>query len=159
MVETGLLDAAAERRDTVVVPAEPTNVPWWVYVIMGIAWTWFAFIVLSFDFRTVWAVAVFAGVSFVVAGVNEIVVARSETRWRWAHVALAVLFVGAGVICLVWPEITFLALAAIVGWFLLLQGSLDVGLALMDRQGMWWLRFADSKSGPRNTCPRWTTRG
>jgi deazaflavin-dependent oxidoreductase (nitroreductase family) len=115
--------------------------PWWLFLVTGALWLWFAFIVLSFDFRTVWAVALFAGFSFMVAGLNEFVMASAVRSWRWAHLALGVLCVGAGVVALFWPAITFIALAAVIGWFLLFQGTFDVVGALVYRHELWWLRL------------------
>lgn len=118
-----------------------SRLPWWLFLLTGFGWLWFAFIVLSFDFRTVWAVAIFAGVSFLFAGVNELATASSVRDWRWLHAVLGVLSIGAGFVALVWPDITFVALAAVVGWFLLFQGTMDVVGSLMYRHDFWWLRL------------------
>jgi deazaflavin-dependent oxidoreductase (nitroreductase family) len=122
--------------------AELSRLPWWFFLLTGVAWTWFAFIVLSFNFRTVWAVALFAGFSFLAAGINELVVASSIRSWRWAHALLAVLSIGAAVVAFVWPAVTFVALAAIIGWLLLFQGTFDVITSLAYRPALWGLRLA-----------------
>jgi deazaflavin-dependent oxidoreductase (nitroreductase family) len=138
-------EAVAPERDPLVaeeVEEDLGAVPWWLFLLTGIGWLWFAFVVLSFDFRTVWAVAIFAGVSFLFAGVNEFVAASMVRDWRWAHVLLGVLCIGAGVVALAWPDITFLALAAVVGWFLLFMGTFDLITSLVYRHDYWWLQIA-----------------
>ena len=42
--------------------------PWWLFLVMGIGWLIFAWIVLSLDFTTVWAVAIWAGCGLMAAG-------------------------------------------------------------------------------------------
>lgn len=116
-------------------------IPWWLFVVTGALWMAFAFVVLSFDFRTVWAVAWFAGAAFIVAGLNEFMNASVVPNRKWLHIALGVLFVGAGIFAIAWPAITFVALAAIIGWFLLFGGVFDIVGALIDRHDLWWLRL------------------
>lgn len=116
-------------------------IPWWLFVVTGALWMAFGFVVLSFDFRTVWAVAWFAGAAFIVAGLNEFMNASVVTNRKWLHIGLGVLFIGAGVFAIAWPTITFVALAAIIGWFLLFGGVFDIVGALIDRHDLWWLRL------------------
>jgi uncharacterized membrane protein HdeD (DUF308 family) len=116
-------------------------IPWWLFLVTGALWMAFAFVVLSFDFRTVWAVAWFAGAAFIVAGLNEFMNASVVPNRKWLHIGLGVLFVGAGIFAVAWPTITFVALAAIIGWFLLFAGAFDIIGALIDRHELWWLRL------------------
>ena len=46
----------------VVVTPRPV-LPWWFFLVTGIAWLIFGWIILSFDYRTVWAVAIWTGVA------------------------------------------------------------------------------------------------
>lgn len=114
---------------------------WWLFLIAGIAWLIFAFIVLSFDFTTVWAVAVFAGFMFIFFGVNEFFTAAFVDDWKWLHVLLGVVAVAAGIIAFVWPGQTFLTLAAIIAWLLLFMGTFNIVTALLtkDENDLWWL--------------------
>ncbi|MEM9037525.1 MAG: DUF308 domain-containing protein [Actinomycetota bacterium] len=114
---------------------------WWLPLVTGIAWILFAFVVLSFDVRTVYAVAAFFGVGLVVGGLTDLAIASWVTEWRWLHVVLGVIELGAGTIALVWPDRTFLVLAALVGWFLMLVGLIDIVIALSTRKWneLWWL--------------------
>jgi uncharacterized membrane protein HdeD (DUF308 family) len=120
---------------------EQRAVSWWLFLVTGVLWLIFAFIVLSFDFKTVWAIALFAGFAFIAAGCNEFLVAMMGRSWRWAHALVGVLLVATGILAITWPDVTFLALAAVIGWFLLFQGTLDVVVSLFLRFELWWLRL------------------
>jgi uncharacterized membrane protein HdeD (DUF308 family) len=74
-------------------------------------------------------------------------VAALGRSWRWAHALFGVFMVGAGVVALAWPEATFIALAAVIGWFLLFQGTLDVVVSLFVRFQLWWLRLVVGLAG------------
>ena len=95
---------------------------WWVVLLLGILWIIYGWIVLTFTFKTVLAVAVFAGVAFIAAGITEFFFASQVDSWKWLWIILGVISVGAGIIALVWPSETFLVLAAIIGWYLMLRG-------------------------------------
>lgn len=116
---------------------------WWVPLVMGIIWVLYAFVVLSFDVATVYAIAVFFGVGLLVAGFVDLAIASGVPSWRWLHIVIGVIEIGAGVIALVWPDRTFLVLAALIGWFVLLAGILDVIVALATRRWneLWWLQL------------------
>jgi deazaflavin-dependent oxidoreductase (nitroreductase family) len=46
------------------------------------------------------------------------------------------------VVAFVWPDVTFLALAAVIGWLLLFQGTFDVITALAYKPALWGMRLA-----------------
>ena len=114
---------------------------WWLFLVAGIAWLIFAFVVLSFDFTTVYAVAIFAGFMFLLFGVNEFFEAAMVDEWKWLHALMGVIGLIAGIVAFAWPEQTFLTLAAIVAWYLLFRGTFDVVFALLTKQenDLWWL--------------------
>jgi uncharacterized membrane protein HdeD (DUF308 family) len=114
---------------------------WWLFLFSGMAWIFFAFLLLSFDMTTVWGVAVFAAVGFILGGVLELTIASAVPSWRWVHLLLGVASIGAGIVALVWPGSTFLVLAAIVGWYLMINGVVDTVVAFMARDvdDLWWL--------------------
>ena len=115
--------------------------PWWLFLITGIAWLFVAKIVLDANLETVAAIAVLAGFMFSFAAVNEFMVAAAVRSWRWLHIVFGVLFALAGIMAFVRPGGTFLSLAAIIGWFLIFKGTLDlvVSLAGRDEYELWWL--------------------
>jgi uncharacterized membrane protein HdeD (DUF308 family) len=96
--------------------------------------------VLSFDFTTVTAIALFAAASFVAAGVISLFIAASVSEWRWLHVLIGILSIAAGVLAIGRPGITFVVLAAILAWFLLFRGIFNVVFSLFNRASdYWWL--------------------
>lgn len=114
--------------------------PWWLFLVTGIAWLILAKIVLDANWGSVAAIAAMAGILFIAAGVNEFVTAGAVETWRWLHVLLGILFVLAGIFAFVRPATSFLTLAAIIGWYLLFKGFLDIVVALSNRMyELWWL--------------------
>ena len=126
-----------------VMPADRSDrLPWWVFLVMGIAWLIFAWIILSFDFTTVWAVAVWAGCALIAAGLVQFAAAMLfDGIWKWLAYGLALAGVVVGFMCLIWPGETFLVLAALIGWYLLFKGIFDIVMALAtkDEYDLWWL--------------------
>ena len=116
---------------------------WGWFLAAGIAWIVFAFFVLSFNYRTVWAIAVFFGIAFIVGGLMEFAVAAVAPGWKWLYVLIGIVSIVAGLIALMWPGETFLVLSAIVGWLLLFYGIIDIVFAFSTRhlEGLWWMQL------------------
>ena len=118
------------------------RMPWWLFLVTGIGWLIFAWIVLSFDFTTVWAVAIWAGCGIIMAGLLQFAAgALLEGFWKWLAYGLGVAGVVVGFMCLIWPGQTFLVLAALIGWYLMFKGVFDIVMALAakDEYELWWL--------------------
>jgi uncharacterized membrane protein HdeD (DUF308 family) len=116
---------------------------WWLYLVAGALWIIFGWIVLSFNFDTVWAIAVFFGFGFIIGGIMELFVGFQSESWRWLHIVFAVIAVLAGILALIWPGQTFLVLAAIIGWYVLFAGIMDIVAAISFREDneLWWLQL------------------
>ena len=116
---------------------------WGWFLAAGIAWIVFAFFLLSFNYRTVWAVAVFFGIGFIIGGIMELAVAAVAPGWKWLYILIGALSIVAGFIALIWPGETFLVLAAIAGWLLLFYGIIDIVFAFSTRhlEGFWWMQL------------------
>jgi uncharacterized membrane protein HdeD (DUF308 family) len=116
---------------------------WGWFLAAGIAWIVFAFLLLSFNYRTVWAIAVFFGIGFIVGGIMEFAVAAVAPGWKWLYVLIGIVSIVAGVIALMWPGETFLVLSAIVGWLLLFYGIIDIVFAFSTRhlESLWWMQL------------------
>jgi uncharacterized membrane protein HdeD (DUF308 family) len=116
---------------------------WWVFLLTGALWIIFGFIVLSFDITTVYAVAVFLGVGFIVGGVFELGLAGTVEDGRWINITFGIIAIIAGIVALVWPAQTFVVVAAIVAWLVLFAGILDVVVSLSSRHDndIWWLQL------------------
>jgi Short repeat of unknown function (DUF308) len=116
---------------------------WGWFLAAGIAWIVFAFFLLSFNYRTVWAVAVFFGIGFILGGLMEFAIAAVAPGWKWLYILIGIVSIIAGFIALVWPGETFLVLAAIAGWLLLFYGIIDIVFAFSTRhlEGLWWMQL------------------
>jgi uncharacterized membrane protein HdeD (DUF308 family) len=127
--------------DAMIEDARTLTRGWGWYLATGIAWLVFAFFVLSFNYRTVWAVALFFGIGFIIGGIMELGIAMVAPGWRWLHILFGVVAIIAGFMALIWPGQTLLVLGAIVGWLLLAYGIIDIVFAFMSRgiDDMWWL--------------------
>jgi uncharacterized membrane protein HdeD (DUF308 family) len=117
------------------------TVPWWVYLITAAAWFIIAWIVLRFDLRSVAAISVMAGIVILAAGLAELFNAFAAPGWRWLHGILGAVFVITGFVAFFRPGGTFAILAAIIGWYLLFKGLLDIVLAFATKEDndAWWL--------------------
>ena len=133
----------AVMTDTVMDDAKEMTSGWGWYLAAGIAWVLFSFIVLSFNFRTVWAIAIFFGIGFIIGGIMELAVAAVSPGWKWLYITIGIISIIAGIVALVWPGETFLVLAAIIGWLLLFYGIVDVVVSIGTRhiQDLWWLQL------------------
>lgn len=114
---------------------------WWLFLITGIAWLIIALIVLRFDTTSIATVGALLGVVFLITGLNEAMIAVVRPSWKWAHLALGILFVIGGFLAFASPYDAFWALASILGFLLVLKGSLDVIVSAMtkDINEFWWL--------------------
>jgi hypothetical protein len=115
--------------------------PWWMFLLTGIAWLIASVLILRITTASVTTVGVLMGVLFLVAMLNEWLIAAVSPTWRWAHIVLGVLFaVGAG-----WafarPYNAFWALASVLGLLLILRGTFDLisAVATKDINSAWWL--------------------
>ena len=114
--------------------------PWWLFLVTGVAWLLISLIVLRFDVTSIAAVGALLGVILIIAGANEFAI-MSIPGWRWLHAILGVLFIGGGIWAFIHPINAFYELAAILGFLLLLKGTLDIATAFMTREinDLWWL--------------------
>jgi uncharacterized membrane protein HdeD (DUF308 family) len=116
---------------------------WWVPLILGILWVIFSLVVFRFNAHSVNAVGILIGIVFLVAGVEELLTAGAvRGGWRWFHAILGVALLAGAVLSFVHPGNTFLVLAEIVGWLLVIKGVFDIVLALSNRDlELWWTRL------------------
>src|SRR5580692_4498085 len=66
--------------------------PWWMFLLTGIGWLLISFIVLRFSLVSVAAVGTLVAVVLFIGAISEVTVASARPTWRWAHIAMAVLF-------------------------------------------------------------------
>jgi uncharacterized membrane protein HdeD (DUF308 family) len=116
---------------------------WGWFLAAGIAWIVFAFILLSFNYQTVWAIALIFGIGFIIGGIMELMIAAAAPGWKWLYILIGVVSIIAGLIALVWPGQTFLVLSALAGWLLLFYGVIDIVFAFSTRdvESLWWVQL------------------
>jgi uncharacterized membrane protein HdeD (DUF308 family) len=118
--------------------ARQVGASWWMFLLLGIVWVLFGMFVLSYRVGSLLALAVFAGVAFILSGIAELSAATRADSWRWFYVVSGILSVGAGLIAFIWPGITLFALSVVLSWFLVVMGVFHVVGALMGPKRDWW---------------------
>jgi len=115
--------------------------PWWLLLVTGIAWLIISVMVLRFRLSSITTVGVLIGVVFLLAALNEFLLASVRAGWRWAHVLLGIFFVVGAIWAFANPINAFWALASVLGLLLVLQGTLDIisSIAAREISGTWWL--------------------
>jgi len=130
--------ARAQRTLAEVLP------PWWLMLITGIGWTLVALILLRFDYTSVSSISILFGIVAIAAGVLEIgVIFLAAGWWKLLHIVLALVFIVAGIVAFIHPGDTFVALAAIFSFFLVVAGTFDIIMAISARHEIevWWLQL------------------
>jgi len=115
--------------------------PWWLFLLTGIAWLIISVMVLRFTPASITTVGVLLGVLFLLAAVNEFMIAAVRHRWRWAHILLGVLFAAGAIWAFARPFNAFWSLASVLGLLLIFKGTLDIITAVetKDINPSWWL--------------------
>jgi uncharacterized membrane protein HdeD (DUF308 family) len=115
--------------------------PWWLFLVTGIAWLIIAVMVLRFTPASVNTVGVLMGILFLLGAFNEFLIAAIRQTWRWAHVAMGVLFVVGAIWAFARPFNAFWSLASVLGLLLVFKGTLDIIAAVVakDVNTSWWL--------------------
>jgi len=116
---------------------------WWVLLVTGILWIFLGLFVLQAHVDAVVLVGYLAAVWLIFAGVAEFVQLATFEGWRWLHAIVGVLFLLGGIAALTTPFQTFMVLAALIGFFLVLKGTIDFvfGLALRHEVELWWMQL------------------
>jgi uncharacterized membrane protein HdeD (DUF308 family) len=127
------------RRDTVGTAAREVSGVWWWFLLLGILWTWFGMVVLSYRVGSLAAVAAFVGVAFLFGGLTQLMVASRVREWRWLFVIAGILGVAAGILTFVWPSITLYVVSILVAWYLIVFGIVHLVTALAGpKMSYWW---------------------
>jgi len=115
--------------------------PWWLFLLTGIAWLIISWVVLRFTPASITTVGTLLGVLFLLAAVNEFVIAAVRHSWRWAHILLGVLFVAGAIWAFARPFNAFWSLASVLGLLLIFKGTLDIigAVVTKDVNSAWWL--------------------
>ena len=137
MASSGL----AAEGESVELPDRLPQGSWLLLLVPAIAWLIFAFVVLSFSHRTVYAVAILAGALFLALGIFDLIVAVIDPSWRIWHAILGVVAIGAGITAFVYPNSTFHVIAVLLAWYLFFKGTFDIvrSLAFRHQMDLWGL--------------------
>jgi len=115
--------------------------PWWILLLTGIAWLVISVAIVRLDLVSVSTVGVLLGVMFLVAALDELMIASGRASWRWAHIVMGILFMGGAIWSFLTPFGAFWALAAVLGLLLILSGSFHIisSIYARDISSAWWL--------------------
>jgi uncharacterized membrane protein HdeD (DUF308 family) len=112
---------------------------WWLFLILGVLWILFGMFVLSYNVGSLLALAIFAGITFIMTGVNQLLsFGRVEGGWRWLFLVGGALSIIAGIIAFVWPGRTLLVISVVLAWFLVFKGIVDIVAAFSNHGRPWW---------------------
>jgi uncharacterized membrane protein HdeD (DUF308 family) len=123
--------------------AERMGGAWWLLLVSGVAWIVVTAIILRFDYRSVVAVSVLFGVLAITIGAVEIAIAALSRGWGlfWRGL-LGSLFVASGVVAFFTPGDTFVGLAAVISFYFVFAGVLDLSSALATAHVPgWWVQL------------------
>src|SRR2546430_185640 len=118
--------------------------PWWVFLLTGIGWMIVGLVVLRFDYTSVSAISILFGIVAIAAGILELVMTMiADGWWKLLYGVLAVIFIATGIVSFIHPGDTFLALAAVISFFLVFAGTFDIITAISARHEVevWWLQL------------------
>jgi uncharacterized membrane protein HdeD (DUF308 family) len=118
--------------------------PWWVFLVSGVGWTVVAAVILRFDYTSVRSISILFGIVAIAAGAIELGLTMLLAGWRkLLSGLLAVAFVASGVVSFIHPGDTFVALAAVMSFFLIFAGTFDTITAISVRREIevWWLQL------------------
>ena len=137
----GLMSAIASAAQRTVGRALP---PWWLFLVSSVGWMLVGLIILRFDYASVSAIAILFGIVAIAAGILELAVSSLSTGWwKLLNALLAVAFIATGIVSFIHPGDTFVALAAVISFFLVLAGTFDIIDSVSSRRVMeaWWLQL------------------
>ena len=115
---------------------------WWLPVVVGVMLMIYSFVVLSFTMSTVYAISIGLGIGLILSGIGDLIVWQSATSWRWLILLSALVDIGLGIAAFAWPHATFLVLARLIGWVLLLRGIISIVQSFEARRlgdTGWWI--------------------
>ncbi len=113
---------------------------WWVLLLNGAVLIVAGFLIFSIDW-TVRDLATFIGALFIFQGLAEALTTGIDARVRQANVILGLLSIASGILIVVWPQPGLLAVAIVLGAWLIVMGTFAISGAFAARNILpgWWL--------------------
>lgn len=114
---------------------------WWAWLVAGILWILASIVILQFKQASVTIAGIIVGILFLVAGVQEFVVAAVFGSWKWLRIASGVVLLTGGMYALFNPVGTFVALATALGFLFALVGIFWIieAFATLTTNDFWWV--------------------
>lgn len=100
----------------------PTGIAWGWFLASGIIWFLIGLGIMSLRPSTIALISWLVAFVVILAGLLELAVAFLSKGWRWLHALTGAAFIVVGVLSFLDPFRTFVGLAILFGWFLLLKG-------------------------------------
>jgi len=122
----------------------PPPVAWGWYLGAGMAWFVIGLAVLSWNPATIALIGFAVGSVVILAGIMEFGLAFAASGWRWLHAIAGAFFVAVGVMAFLNPFHTFVSLAMLFGWYLVVKGGVVMTVSLATRRpgSLWGLGVA-----------------
>jgi uncharacterized membrane protein HdeD (DUF308 family) len=113
---------------------------WWMLLLNGALLIVAGFLIFSIDW-TLRELATFIGALFIFQGVVEALTTGIDARVRQANVVAGLLSIATGILIIVWPGPGLLAVAIVLGGWLIVMGTFAVlgSFAARDVLPNWWL--------------------
>ncbi len=114
---------------------------WWAWLVTGTLWILASLVILQFHHSSITLVGVIIGIMFLVAGIEELVVAFISGGWRWLWAIFGVILIAGGIYALVNPVQTFLTVANLLGFLFAFVGIFWMieAFATIATNPLWWL--------------------
>jgi len=113
---------------------------WWLLLVNGALLVVAGVLIFSIDW-TVRSLATFIGVLFIVQGISQALTTGVGARVRRVNVITGLLSIATGIVIIVWPEPGLVAVAVVLGAWLIVLGTLTLIGAFAARRLLpdWWL--------------------
>jgi uncharacterized membrane protein HdeD (DUF308 family) len=113
---------------------------WWILLLNGAVLVVAGVLIFGIDW-TIRDLATFIGALFVFQGVTEALTSGIGPRVRRTNVIVGLLSIAAGVAIIVWPQPGLVAVAIVLGAWLIVSGTIAIAGAFAARELLpdWWL--------------------
>jgi uncharacterized membrane protein HdeD (DUF308 family) len=138
MAETIEVEVTEVEIDTGLIQREAKM--WWLFVIFGVIWALFGMALLAQREVAIDTLAFLFGITFIMAGVVELIMATQVSGWKWLWAGYGALSVIAGITMFAWPDETLYVIAVLLAFFLVFSGIFSIIASLAgEKYDFWWL--------------------
>jgi uncharacterized membrane protein HdeD (DUF308 family) len=114
---------------------------WWLFLVAGILWLIFGFMVLSLRPASIAALMILISIGFWLGALTLFVgSAVTSGGWRVLLIIGGIVAIGAGIATIAWPGPTLVVVSVFVAWYLFVSGVFDVVISLTHTHLRgWWM--------------------